>query len=99
MENDICQRAQHYSLVTQILKEYSNTQELQAKFRDPSSPYHIPPGTRGPEAPDSPSHTYGFNVAAISPLDKARERMKSRGFDPQSFWEQRIAWGDQDSFQ
>jgi hypothetical protein len=99
VQNDFCQCAQHSSLLTCILKEYTNTQELQAKFRDPSSPYHIPPGTKGPEAPDSPSHTYGFNHTAISPSAKAHEHLINQGFDPLSFWEQRIAWGDHDSFQ
>ncbi|XP_006461693.1 hypothetical protein AGABI2DRAFT_222531 [Agaricus bisporus var. bisporus H97] len=80
----------------------TSVNELQAKFRDPSSPYYIPPGTRGPEAPDSPTHTYGFDHASISPLSplaKAHEHLMKQGFDPQSFWEQRIVWGDHDSFQ
>ncbi|KAF5361774.1 hypothetical protein D9756_002166 [Leucocoprinus leucothites] len=77
--------------------------ELQAAFRDPKSPYYIPPGTQGPEAEDSPSHTYGFNAAALNspsdPLTKAKEKLSSEGFDPLSFWEQSIVWGDHDAFQ
>ncbi|KAL9713383.1 hypothetical protein Ac2012v2_002991 [Leucoagaricus gongylophorus] len=78
------------------------TQELQAAFRDPTSPYFIPPSTKGPEAEDSPPHTYGFNAAALNssdPLMKAKENLKNEGFDPLSFWEQRIVWGDHDAFQ
>ncbi|KXN91107.1 hypothetical protein AN958_02883 [Leucoagaricus sp. SymC.cos] len=87
------------SLVTLFLV---NQQELQAAFQDPSSPYYIPPGTQGPETEDSPPHTYGFNhvaISASSPLIKARERFIKEGFDPLSFWEQPIAWGDHDAFQ
>jgi len=30
---------------------------------------------------------------------KAKEELKNEGFDPLSFWEQHIVWGDQDAFQ
>lgn len=30
---------------------------------------------------------------------KAKENLKNEGFDPLSFWEQRIVWGDHDAFQ
>ena len=32
-------------------------------------------------------------------LADAEETLHDRGCDPASFWEQRIVWGDQDSFQ
>ncbi|KAF5379518.1 hypothetical protein D9615_006504 [Tricholomella constricta] len=63
---------------------------LQAAFRDPSSPFHIPPGTNGPASPDE---------GTIDPLEEAQQKLMDAGFDPASFWEQRIVWGDQDSFQ
>jgi len=77
-------------------------QELQAAFRDPTSPYFILPGTQGPEAEDSPPHAYGSDAAALNSSDllmKAKEELKNEGFDPLSFWEQHIVWGDQDVFQ
>ncbi|KAJ3572685.1 hypothetical protein NP233_g2921 [Leucocoprinus birnbaumii] len=90
----------HWSLMV-----FVNTQELQAAFRDPKSPYYIPPGTQGPEAEDSPSHTYGFRAAALhntsspDPFIKAKEALRKEGFDPLSFWAQPIVWGDHDAFQ
>ncbi|KAF9465570.1 Thioesterase/thiol ester dehydrase-isomerase [Collybia nuda] len=76
----------------------SSISKLQAAFRDPSSPFHIPPGSQGPEsdptAPDSATEN-----PPIDPLKEAREKLIASGFDPASFWEQSIAWGDQDPFQ
>ncbi|KAG5640806.1 hypothetical protein DXG03_006960 [Asterophora parasitica] len=69
---------------------YFALQALQAAFRDPSSPFHIPPGTNGPASPDE---------EVIDPLEEAHRKLAEAGFDPASFWEQRIVWGDQDSFQ
>ena len=37
--------------------------------------------------------------AARVALAEAEETLHDRGCDPASFWEQRIVWGDQDSFQ
>lgn len=82
-------------------------QELQAAFKDPSSPFHLPPGTKGPDSPDSPP-TDHINISAHSPealeqvpasLADAEQKLIKAGLDPESFWEQRIVWGDQDSFQ
>lgn len=68
-------------------------QSLQNAFRDPSSPFHLPPGTRGPESPEAP---------ADDP-ERARDEgfleLKKLRFDPGSFWEQAIVWGDHDAFQ
>ncbi|KAF8184454.1 Thioesterase/thiol ester dehydrase-isomerase, partial [Pholiota molesta] len=84
---------------------------LQAAFRDPSSPFHIPPGTQGPESPDSlPAHAAAHFTtlsaeatesveASPESLEEARRKLVDAGMDPQSFWEQRIVWGDQDPFQ
>ncbi|KAG6902346.1 hypothetical protein C0995_001143 [Termitomyces sp. Mi166 len=68
---------------------------LQAAFRDPSSPFHIPAGTRGPSSPDPPSEINDV----VDPLKTATQKLTEAGFDPASFWEQRIVWGDQDAFQ
>ncbi|KAF8075214.1 Thioesterase/thiol ester dehydrase-isomerase [Lyophyllum atratum] len=68
---------------------------LQAAFQDPSSPFHIPPGTQGPASPDLPSEVEDV----VDPLEDAQHKLTEAGFDPASFWEQRIVWGDQDPFQ
>ncbi|KAF8957109.1 HotDog domain-containing protein [Flammula alnicola] len=84
----------------------SSISALQAAFRDPSSPFHIPPGTQGPESPDSPPTQAHFTSLAaelpestIGSLEEAHGKLWKAGLDPLSFWEQRIVWGDQDSFQ
>ncbi|CAA7265179.1 unnamed protein product [Cyclocybe aegerita] len=83
----------------------SSISALYAAFKDPSSPFHLPPGTPGPESPDTPStHANLSTLARESPsrmeaLEEAKETLLQKGFDPQSFWEQRIVWGDQDPFQ
>ncbi|GLB41567.1 putative thioesterase-like superfamily protein [Lyophyllum shimeji] len=74
---------------------HNSISALQAAFRDPSSPFHIPPGTEGPASPDPPSQTEDV----VDPLEEAHQKLTEAGFDPASFWEQRIAWGDQDPFQ
>ncbi|PIL24812.1 hypothetical protein GSI_12698 [Ganoderma sinense ZZ0214-1] len=70
-------------------------ESLQEKFRDPSSPYHIPPGTQGPESPDPPVE----ETESLSPAEEGRAKLSELGFDPDSFWEQQVVWGDHDSFQ
>ncbi|KAG5721317.1 hypothetical protein E4T56_gene10008 [Termitomyces sp. T112] len=77
-----------------IQKRHNTIGALQAAFRDPSSPFHIPPGTQGPSSPDPPSDTED-----VDPLKAAAQKLTEAGFDPASFWEQRIVWGDQDAFQ
>ncbi|KAL0953892.1 hypothetical protein HGRIS_005063 [Hohenbuehelia grisea] len=80
----------------------SSISALQAAFRDPSSPFHIPPGTQGPASPDEPSSVENYSTAAThsaSPQDEGRKLLTSLGYDPASFWEQTIVWGDHDSFQ
>ncbi|KAG6829726.1 hypothetical protein H0H92_003685 [Tricholoma furcatifolium] len=68
---------------------------LQAAFKDPSSPFYLPPGTQGPASPDPPCEV----EEPVDPLKEATQTMIDAGFDPSSFWEQRIVWGDQDAFQ
>ncbi|KAI0322788.1 HotDog domain-containing protein [Amylostereum chailletii] len=70
----------------------SSIRHLQNAFRDPTSPYHIPPGTQGPASADEPPSP--DSIAA-----QARAKLASQGYDPTSFWEQQIVWGDHDAFQ
>ena len=46
-----------------------------------------------------PLSTLSGQHDASEELEKAYQQMVENGFDPLSFWEQRIAWGDQDSYQ
>ena len=71
---------------------HSPEQELQAAFRDPTSPYHIPEGSQGPASPDE-------RPSILSAAEEGRVYFENRGFDSASFWEQPIAWGDHDAFQ
>lgn len=88
-------------MVSSNSRNHSTIKGLQAAFRDPSSPFHIPPGTQGPAHPDD--HEYSTStVADPSPenvAQEARNTLLKLGFDPESFWEQQIVWGDHDSFQ
>ncbi|KAF8809535.1 hypothetical protein BYT27DRAFT_7136205 [Phlegmacium glaucopus] len=85
----------------------SSISALQAAFRDPTSPFHIPPGSQGPESPDSPPLLQNLTMSSseshpeliVDPLEQAREKLRVAGFDPKSFWEQHIVWGDHDAFQ
>ena len=65
---------------------------LLEKFRDPTSPFHLPPGTQGPESPDPPQEE-------LSSAEEGHAKLIELGFDPDSFWEQPVVWGDHDSFQ
>lgn len=35
----------------------------------------------------------------MSPAEEGRVKLSELGFDPESFWEQQVVWGDHDSFQ
>ncbi|CCM02657.1 uncharacterized protein FIBRA_04761 [Fibroporia radiculosa] len=82
----------HQSAAWLARKSHSSILSLQDAFRDPSSPFHIPPGSQGPASPDPP-------VDVLDPAEEARETLIALGYDPTSFWEQRIVWGDHDAFQ
>lgn len=62
------------------------------RFKDPTSPFHLPPGTQGPDSPDPLPEE-------VSPADEGRATLAALGYDPDSFWEQPVVWGDHDSFQ
>ncbi|GBE86682.1 hypothetical protein SCP_0905620 [Sparassis crispa] len=92
----------------------SSIRALQDAFRDPSSPFHIPPGTKGPASPDPPAESELLHTVAASnpptdaevaaaegetPAAEGRRRLLELGYDPSSFWEQHVVWGDHDAFQ
>ncbi|PIL24811.1 hypothetical protein GSI_12697 [Ganoderma sinense ZZ0214-1] len=52
-------------------------------------------GTQGPESPDPPAD----ETELLSPAEEERAKLSELGFDPESFWEQQVVWGDHDSFQ
>ena len=68
---------------------------------NPSSSFRVPPDrSMGPPSPDATeASTLSTQHNASEELEKGYQRMLENGFDPLSFWEQRIAWGDQDSYQ
>ena len=39
------------------------------------------------------------DTEAVSPEEEARAQISELGYDPNSFWEQKIVWGDHDAFQ
>ncbi|KZS99723.1 Thioesterase/thiol ester dehydrase-isomerase [Laetiporus sulphureus 93-53] len=80
--------------IPDVIKKIS----LQDAFRDPSSPFHLPPGTQGPASPDPPAE-FLHTEAQETRAEHARTKMLELGYDPSSFWEQRIVWGDHDAFQ
>ncbi|KAF9231269.1 HotDog domain-containing protein, partial [Melanogaster broomeanus] len=73
---------------------------LQEAFRDPSSPFHIPPGTIGPASPDEPPPELPVakSLADTAVDPDTRAKMISFGYDEGSLWEQSIVWGHHDAF-
>ncbi|KAI0305802.1 hypothetical protein B0F90DRAFT_1872719 [Multifurca ochricompacta] len=78
---------------SKLNRNTSSIRELQAAFRDPASPFHIPEGSQGPASPDEQP------TAVLSAAEQGRRYFEDRGFDSTSFWEQPIVWGDHDAFQ
>jgi len=86
-----------------------NHKELLDKFKDPSSHYHIPAGSKGPEHEED--HSTSRDPASISTQESADEYELSRvealnmfeneGYDthPKGILEWPVAWGDCDMFQ
>ena len=95
-------RAIHVRLLlpTFIRTDLKGFQDLRDKFKDPLSPFYLAPGEKGPESPDpappsSVTEQAGYESAAV----KARQELSQLGYDPTTFYEQRVVWGDHDSFQ
>jgi hypothetical protein len=76
----------------------TRAQALQAAFRETTSPFYLAPGTTGPASPDIEESKHSEDVRAAA-MREGREVLTRRGFDPDSFWEQPVVWGEQDSFQ
>ncbi|KAF8141427.1 Thioesterase/thiol ester dehydrase-isomerase [Boletus edulis] len=86
----------------------SSIKSLHDAFRDPSSPFHIPPGSTGPASPDElpvELHTiptaHGSGASQndqLNPATQARAKLLSLGYDAGSLWEQSIVWGHHDAF-
>ena len=86
------------SLSTSVCTELKRPQDLRDKFKDPLSPFYLAPGEKGPESPDpssSATKQAGYESLAV----KARQELSQLGYDPTTFYEQKVAWGDHDSFQ
>jgi len=91
----------------------STIESLLRAFKDPSSPFHLREGEVGPASPDEPPRsgfiqTQPFSTAAGSfeannenfaaAAEEARSYALSKGHDPDSFYEEKVVWGDMDSF-
>ena len=96
--------------------EKTDNQDLQtllSKFRDPQSPYYIPPGARGPAHEDDHSGSHhpsarerpvekfgqdeGYKTARAD-ADKCWKE-SGEGWDERGRLEWPVAWGDRDVFQ
>lgn len=89
----------------------SSIESLRAAFKNPSSPFYIPPGETGPASPDEPpkssesihpakqgSEPVEQSMSMEEAAGAAREALVSMGYDANSFWEQSITWGHHDAF-
>ncbi|KAG9003900.1 hypothetical protein FRB94_002817 [Tulasnella sp. JGI-2019a] len=88
-----------------LRRDSSAVTALRNKFKDPSSPFYLAPGETGPSdaefpfpADDAALKAAAFQKERVSHRQKAEQHALSHGFDPLSFWEQKICWGDLDSF-
>ena len=92
-------------------KDHTYIQSLRAAFKNPSSPFYIPPGETGPASPDEPPKSFESihsakqgcepgeqSMSMEEAAGAAREALISMGYDGNSFWEQNISWGHHDAF-
>ncbi|CAA7262064.1 unnamed protein product [Cyclocybe aegerita] len=83
----------------------SSVSALYPAFKDPPPSFRLLHRTLGPGASNAPPIRANLTTLAREPptvneaLEEAKEALLQRGLDSQSFWEQRIVWGDQDPFQ
>ncbi|KAF8825538.1 hypothetical protein HHX47_DHR6000292 [Lentinula edodes] len=78
-------------------------QALQAAFRDPSSPFYLAPGTKGPGSPEEyelppdstpESSNMQSDTSSFQQLvEQGRMKLVQAGFHHPTIWEQPIAWG------
>jgi len=73
--------------------------DLRNRFKDPSSPFYLAPGEKGPESPDPVPPSVTERVNYESAAAEAKQELSRMGYDPATFYEQRVVWGDHDSFQ
>jgi len=86
------------SLCTTIHANLNGFQDLRNKFKDPSSPFYLAPGEKGPESPDPVPPPVTEQVDHESAAADAKQELSRMGYDPATFYEQRVVWGDHDSF-
>jgi len=88
------------SLSTPVRTNLKGFQDLRDKFKDPLSPFYLAPGEKGPESPDPvPSPPVMEQASNESVAAEAKQELGRMGYDPTTFYEQRVVWGDHDSFQ
>ncbi len=81
------------------------------KFKDPSSPYYLAPGTQGPaheadhqaeqaSSEQEPQHIQSLRTELSYSASRraGREYAEKHGFDARTCVEVPIAWGEQDMF-
>ena len=73
--------------------------ELRDKFKDSTSPFYLAPGERGPESPDPTPSPVPEKQSYESAAAWAKHELVQMGYHPDTFYEQRVVWGDLDSFQ
>ncbi|KAF8579941.1 hypothetical protein K439DRAFT_1663032 [Ramaria rubella] len=87
-------------------------QALQRAFRDPESPFHLREGEVGPASPDelprtsAPTRNFSTVASTFTSVEsdfteaaaEAHAHALSQGHDPDSFFEEKVVWGDLDSF-
>jgi hypothetical protein len=80
-------------------KELRGFKNLRDKFKDPSSPFYLAPGEKGPESPDPVPSLVTEQASYESAAAEAKRELSRMGYDPAAFYEQKVVWGDLDSFQ
>ncbi|KAF5328467.1 hypothetical protein D9758_017020 [Tetrapyrgos nigripes] len=85
----------------------SSIKDLQAAFRDPSSPFYLAPGTQGPASPDeepastettgqdkrdSESELANQDADFSNLIEKGRAEMARAGFHIPFIWQQTVEW-------
>jgi len=90
------------------LSSRSTVEHLRNSFKDPASPFYLAPGTQGPSSPGELFESDATLRKGVlferdphlnpASAEHARQIAMANGYDPHSFWEQPVVWGDLDSF-
>lgn len=75
------------------------SKHLRDKFKDPLSPFYLAPGELGPESPDPVPSSATEQQCYESAAAEAKRGLVHMGYHPDTFYEQKVVWGDLDSFQ